>query len=51
VDFVTDTPKTSPNQPDKTEVFAAFASLVVIVAAKTRRPDGRGRPSPHGHGL
>src|SRR5947207_6062486 len=47
VDFIADSPKNSPNEPTKTDFVVVFASLLAVVAAQSRRPDGRGRPSPH----
>jgi len=47
VDFKADTSKTKLNEIETTQLVTVFASLVGIVAS--RRPDGRGRPSPHKH--
>jgi len=48
VDFKAETSKTKPNEIETAQLVTVFASVVGIVAS-WRRPDGRGRPSPHGH--
>src|SRR5579862_8351563 len=49
VDFIADLPKNDRNEIETAQLVTVFASAIAVAAR--RRPDSRGRLSPHNHEL